>query len=229
MSNSSFGNTPSIDPADNDSLAGTLRLAQKKFLQKMNTRLPASVISYDRTTNRAQLQILISQVTTNGSIVSRSQLASIPVKRYGGGGYVLSFPLAPGDLGWVEANDRDISLFLQSYEESPPNSGRMFDFSDSVFFPDYMDNYTVGVGDLNNAVLSNLDGTVKITLTPAGVIITSPTVTVAGALDATGGITANGGTGPTPINITGNMLLTGNLQVSGFITAGGAITPDTPP
>jgi hypothetical protein len=225
----SLGNNPDIDPANNDNLAGVLQFTFMKMLQGVNTRLPAQVIKYDRTTNRVQVQILIAMMTTDGSIVSRSQIDSLPVKRYGGGGYVMSFPLNPGDLGWIEANDRDISLFLQSYTESPPNTARLFNFSDSVFFPDVMTGYNVQTIDADNFVLSNIDGTVRISLTPAGVVITSPVVAIDGALAANGGFTSVGGSGATQITLTGLFQLTGNMHVSGDITASGAITPGVPP
>ncbi|WP_202973956.1 Gp138 family membrane-puncturing spike protein [Fimbriiglobus ruber] len=60
--------------------------------------LPAQVIAYDRTTNRAQVQPLIAVVTTANQVVQRAQ-SSVPVFQYGGGGFVLSFPVMTGDTG----------------------------------------------------------------------------------------------------------------------------------
>jgi hypothetical protein len=39
--------------------------------------------------------------------------------QFGGGGVVLNFNLKPGDLGWIKASDRDLSLFLQSFKAEP--------------------------------------------------------------------------------------------------------------
>ena len=111
-------NNPSIDPADNDSLVGSITFAFKKLLQQVNGMLPAQVIAYDRTTNRVQVQILITILTTDGSQVPRPQVASLPVLIMGGGGFTISFPIKEGDFGWVLANDRDISLFLQNYSQT---------------------------------------------------------------------------------------------------------------
>jgi hypothetical protein len=217
-------NNPSLDPADNGSLSGTISFVFSKLMQQTNGMLPAQVIAYDRTKNRVQVSILITMLTTDGTIVPRSQIASIPVLVLGGGGYFLSFPLNPGDLGWIAANDRDISLFLQSYSQSPPNTTRMFDFSDGLFIPDIMKGYTINTEDAANAVLSNLDGSVRIALWPTMVKITSPTVEINGQLAVDGGITITG-VGSTPINLTGNVALTGTLTVTGDITATGSITP----
>ena len=221
------GNNPSIDPADQDTLAGALRFSFNKLIQQINGMLPAKVIKYDRDANRVQVQLLIAIVTTDGSRVSRPQIASIPVLVMGGGNLMINFPLKPGDLGWVMANDRDISLFLQSYIESPPNTSRVKNFSDGLFIPDVMKGYTIDPTDADNAVISTVDGTIRISIGPTGVKITSPVpvtidgpLTVTGALDIQGGMTASGGAGPNPFTITGNVLVTGNIGATGTITPG---------
>ena len=202
ISGSSTNNQPSLiqDPALTGTLLGAFIFAVEKVLQGLSNRLPASIIAYDRSTNRAQVEILIPMVTTNGSVVSRAQIASVPVQIDGGGGVFISFPLITGDLGWIEANDRDISLFLQTYTQTKPNTFRRWSFSDAKFTPDQMKGFIINFIDRDAAVISTVDGTVRIAISPAGVNITSPV-----------------------------MLFTGNLHVSGTISASGTITPSTPP
>ena len=96
MSNSN----PSIDPANNNSLVGTISFAFSKLLQQVNGMLPAQVIAYDRIANRVQVQLLITIVGTDGSQTPRPQIATLPVMVMGGGGFTLSFPLKEGDFGW---------------------------------------------------------------------------------------------------------------------------------
>ena len=200
----SSGNTPDIDPANNDTLAGTLQFAFYKLLQGVNGMLPAKVIQFDRDQNRVQVQLLIAVVTTGGTQVSRPQIASLPVLNIGGGGFVLSFNLNPGDLGWVIASDRDISLFLQTYQEAPPNSGRVKNFSDGLFLPDIMANYQLDGSDLSNAVLQSIDGSMKITIGTGQITIKAPIITIDGIL--------------TPvIPVTGNIFLNGILNVKGLV------------
>ena len=191
MSASETGNNPNINPADNESLAGVMRFAFNQLLRNTDGMLPAQVISYDRAENRVQVQLMVAMVSTSGAQVSRSQIASIPVINLGGGGYVLNFPLQPGDLGFVMANDRDISLFLQTYIESPPNTQRVKNFADGVFIPSVLSNYDVS-GEDGNAVLQNLDGSVKISLSQTDInivadntIINSVNVTVNADTDVT--------------------------------------------
>ena len=230
---------PSLDPAFNDSLAGSIQFAFQKMMQQTDGMLPAKVIFYDRTTNRVQVQLLISLITTNNTLVPRPQIASIPVLVIGGGGFMLNFPLKTDDLGWVLANDRDISLFLQSYAETPPNTYRVKNFSDGLFIPDIMRNYTINTEDEANAVLSSVDGTVRVAIWPNQVKITSPVtliespvttidgnlvvtgnLAVTGALDAEGGLIGTGGSGANPFQLTGNLLVTGNIGATGTITPG---------
>lgn len=191
---------PSQDPADNDSILGMLRLVLRKFLAQTDDMLPAKVIAYDRAQNRVTLQPMIQMVTTDGQRISRAQVVSLPVLNIGGGGFVLSFPIAAGDLGWIKASDRDISLFLQGYSETSPNTGRMHTFSDGLFIPDVMTGWSIAGEDDSSAVLQSLDGTVRLSLSPSALTLTAPTViinspstTCSGSLTVDGDIETTGG------------------------------------
>lgn len=234
-------NAPDIDPANNGSLAGTLQFCMRKFAQGLDGMLPAKVINYDRTSNRVQVQLLIAMVTTQGTQVSRPQIASIPVMVFGGGNFFLSFPLNPGDIGWVLANDRDISLFLQTYQEAAPNTFRINNFSDGVFVPDIMHGYTIASEDDNSVVLQNLDGTIKISLQSDRIKLTAPLVEITGGLQVDGVITGEGISALTinapvvaqqGLTVSGGspnaLLVTGEVRVVGDITASGSITPNVP-
>lgn len=203
-------NNPSLNPANNGSLAGTLQFVFSKLTQKTDGMLPARVIKYDRDTNRVQVQMLITLITTDGSQVPRPQIASLPVILLGGGGFFLSFPIKEGDLGWVIANDRDISLFLQSYSQSPPNSERVKSFSDGVFIPDAMTNYTIDGDDDESIVIQSLDGSTKVAIGDDLITIKSPTKV---NIDC-------------PL-VTVNPTIPGLFAVNGNITASGTITPGT--
>jgi hypothetical protein len=222
-------NNPSLDPANNNSLAGTIRFAFGKLIQNVNGMLPAQVIEYNRETNRVQVQILISLITTDGSVVPRPQVASLPVLLLGGGGLFLSFPINTGDLGWLIANDRDISNFLQTYAQSIPNTKRINSFSDGLFIPDIMRGYTLAEGSDDGAVLQNKDGTTAIIISNTGVTINAPDVIIASAETVTINASHN-----LNVNADANSVFTlnsgaGTLGVVGNITATGSITPSTAP
>jgi len=181
---------PSGNLADSDTLQGVLKFAFTKFLQKTDDMLPAQVLAYDRATNRASVQPLIRFVTTKNEVVSRSQIASVPVLQLGGGGFVLSFPIKAGDLGWIKANDRDISFFKKNYTNSSPNTQRKHSFEDAMFIPDsMMKQVVIDPEDAENVVLQNLAGTVRIALwadkvkiTAPEIVLDTPLTTITGAL-----------------------------------------------
>jgi hypothetical protein len=199
-------NPSSIDPANEDTLTGTFRHIFNKMMQDTNGMLPARVVAFngDRNKPRVTVQPLVAILTTGGSQVSRAQIASIPVFQFGAGGFLLSFPVKVGDLGWIRANDRDISIFLQDYNESRPQTLRKNNFADAVFFPDMMRDYSIV--DDDSAVLQNADGTVKIALSDAALTITAPAVNIVSPV-----LTHNG------VNI-------GSTHVHPGVQAGGAST-----
>ena len=165
---------PSVNPADLGTLTGAFRHIFSKMLQDVNGMLPARVIAFDRNTNRVQVQPMIAVLTTDKQQVSRAQIASLPVLQIGGGGMIMNFNLVNGDLGWIMASDRDISLFLQSYSETKPNTERKCNFADSLFIPDVMTGYTINPEDATNAVWQTLDGTTRLSLWQEFFKLTAP-------------------------------------------------------
>lgn len=216
---------PSINPSDIGSLKGGFRAILTKFIQGFDGAIPAVVRGYDRPSNRANVQPLIQLLDTDNRSYSRAQIPSVPVLQLGSGSWRISFPINSGDLGWLIACDRDISLFLQSYRESQPQTLRIKNFSDSFFIPDVMNTTGISGGDLQSLVVGSIDGTIKITLNETnGITITAPP----GVIINTNAATVN--TEQALINASTNVIATTPLfAVSGNITAGGTIMPGVPP
>lgn len=214
---------PSGNQANRHNLRGVMRQMLDKFLQRTDDMLPAKVIAYDPATNMAQVQPMIMVVTTDNQNVNRAQVASIPVYQASGGGFILKFPINSGDFGWIKANDRDISLFMQTGEMSPPNTQRKHTFKDAMFFPQaFYDLVTIADDDVNNVVLQNYAGTVKISISNTAITITAPsTVTVnteTAIVNATTSTTLN----------TPTTTCTGNLIVDGTINVNNSAESSTP-
>lgn len=171
--------SPSVNPADRASLVGFLKLAFIKHLQNTDDMLPAQVIAYDRASNRAQVQPLIYVITTDNRRIVRAPVASVPVLQLGGGGFVLSFPIKPGDLGWIKANDRDISNFKTNYVNASPQTYRKHTFEDAMFIPDTMLK-GVTLADNDGVCLQNTDGSVSLVLLDDRMVITAPNVDING-------------------------------------------------
>ena len=155
---------PSRNPANDDGLVGALRVVITKMQQEMDNRLPVRVIEYDRTTNRTRVEHQLQMVTTDGTLVNRTQVASVPALVLGAGDFFINFNIQNGNLGWIQACDRDISLFLQNYQKAPPNDGRLDDFSSGLFVPDVMTGYTIDGEDSGSMVIQNSSANVKLSL-----------------------------------------------------------------
>lgn len=151
---------PNASQANKGSMPGQVRSALDRWLRDdVDGMLPGVVISYDDRTNRATIQPLVMMGTTDGSKVPRARIDNIPVFRFGGGGLFMRFPLKPGDVGWLAANDRDISLVMQAGGgEDWPNTKRAHSFSDAMFFPDTFKDWVIGEGNADAAVWQTLDG-----------------------------------------------------------------------
>lgn len=215
------------DPAQGASLAGVIEFAFKKMLQGIDGQLPAEIISYDRQSNRATVRPLISRLTTNGEKVERATIASVPVLALGGGEFGISFPLKAGDRGWIEASDRDISLFLQTSEIARPNTLRLHEFSDGRFVPDLFSDFTLPDDHAGTLLIQHKAGktrigvkadeitlvvdTASITLTQTGITLSAGGNTLAfgadgvkhngtniGATHTHGGVETGGGSTSTP-------------------------------
>lgn len=183
---------PNNDSANEGSLPGGIEAAIRSyFLNHFEGMLPARVVSYDDASNRATIKPLVMMGTTSGGKVSRAQVPNIPVYRFGGGGFFMRFPIKAGDLGWLKANDRDISLIFQRGGlEDWPNTTRLHKFSDAMFFPDTFKEWVINGENADKAVWQSMDGnscislgeesiklsigSVSIELTEAGVDIISP-------------------------------------------------------
>lgn len=155
---------PSRNPTDDDTLLGVFNVVLRKFLQGVDDMLPAKVVAYDRTSNLAQVQPLISVLITDGTIIQRAPVLSVPVQQVGGGGFMSNFPIKPNDIGFIKSNDRDISLFIQSLQSSIPNSARYHSFADAIFLPMILGNFTLSGSDADRFVLQALDGSIRISM-----------------------------------------------------------------
>lgn len=186
---------PNTDQSDDGSMAGVLSAFMRSTMMSMDDMLPAQVVSYDDTTNRAVLKPLITMVGTSGQTIARQSYPNIPVFRFGGGGFFMRFPIKPGDLGWIKASDRDISLFYQSgCAESQPNTERLKSFSDAVFFPDAMRDWVINDGNADAVVLQSVGGSVVLSLHADKMVYDGPLFQINADIEHNGSIVRTGDT-----------------------------------
>lgn len=162
-------NNPSGGLLSDSSLDDVLSLVGRKLLMEKDDMLPARIISWNPDTNRAQIEIMYQTTMTSGEMHQMSAPAEVPVQFPGGGGFILVFPLKEGSLGWIKAADRDMSLFLQSYDVQPGNTPRIHCFEDGVFIPDVMHAFKMSNGD--GISIQTTDGANAVTVTDSSVVM----------------------------------------------------------
>ena len=180
--------------------------------KEMEVSIPCeitAVISRQKVT----VKPLIKVVDKLGNTYSRDVIEGVPVFALGTSNMSVSMPVAGGDKGWLQASDRDLSLFLQSFEESEPPTNRMHSFSDGLFVPDSMNDYTISSEDSDSLVIQDSTGTNKVTMNA------TKTRVVNGAVD----ITIEGGsvTGVAPAGFSLNNCI---IAADGSITSPSVIT-----
>lgn len=171
--------TPSKPPASDGNAGAVLEWILRKNMQKFQGHLPARLISYDRVNNRAVVQPMIAMVDTAGNVVPRASIANVPVVALGGGGLYINFPLQPGDLGWIKGSDRDISLFVKTLTQQPPNTQRMHSFEDCKFEPDVFNTYTYSPA-ADALVIGTLDGSTRIEMSPGKISLNAQDIEING-------------------------------------------------
>lgn len=165
--------TTNATQASSGRLPGTMSDVLTKWLRgQVDDMLPAVVIRYDEGEGRATIRPIVMLGTTDGAKVSRAQIEDVPVYRMGGGGLLISVPLNPGDLGWLKATDRDLSLFKQHGIEDWPNTQRLHSFEDAMFFPDAMRDVVLGKSDA--LCIQTKDGTTGIFVEAGMITLRTP-------------------------------------------------------
>lgn len=201
-----------MDDQSDKQLNDVVRQLSKAIVRKVEVRVPC-IVTTVVSRSKVHVKPLIKLVAQDGKSYSRDVIEGVPIFTGGAGDMLISFPVKVGNMGWLEASDRDLSLFLQSYSESEPPTNRMHSFSDSVFVPDIMTNFTVAGEDSNSVVIQNRGGSVKITLDDEKIKIVNNTVRVEvdGSMVtgvAPGGFNLNGfiinadGSASSPVSIT---------------------------
>jgi hypothetical protein len=175
--------------------------------------IPATVVEFDRAQNLATVRPLIMTIDMADNTRMRNALAQVPVFSLGGEGFHISFPLKQGDLGWIMAADRDISLFMQNLGAAPPNTLRKHSFSDSWFIPDVFRKYTINAEDSAAMVIQSTDGTTRISIGDGNVTITAPGEVTVDTPQAN--FTKN-------VQVGGDLQVIGNTQVDGGLDASGS-------
>jgi len=183
---------PSYNPADAQSQTGMYEFIIKQVMSKLEKVAPAQILSYDRKRNRARVQILAQDITSNGEILPRVPIGNVPALMLAGGGFVISFPIKKDDIGWLVTSDRDISIFKNLLKMFAPNTYRKHKYESSFFIPDKVSGFEVSEEDTDALLITSYDGKTKLSIKPNEITLTAPTTTINGNLQVNGQINATG-------------------------------------
>lgn len=186
-----------------------LRIALDGFAAQLWTALPGIVVSYDPIKGTCVIQPAIKGRLTNSagkqSYVTITHLPDVPVVYIGGGAFVATFPIEPGDEALVIFSDRCIDSWWQNGGVQNPAELRMHDLSDgfALIGPRSLARSIPNVST-TAAQLRSLDGSTYYELAAGGVA----------NIVAPGGVNITG-----PLNVTGAVAITGDVDLTGSLTA----------
>lgn len=192
---------PNISPSDIGSLAAAVhRYMQTYMRENVNDMIPAKIVDYNVSTNRATVQPIVDMVDTDGRAIRRPPLGDIPVYRMGGGDYAMVINLQPGDFGWLKAVDMDISRTMASSngDRSSPPTDRTHSFSNGIFFPDCGFGVTPSGGDMqiqskNGSSYIGMDSSGKpAMLSPDNINISAPNTSFTGGASVSQNLSISG-------------------------------------
>lgn len=101
-------------------------------LNNIHTAMPAAIISYDYTVQKAVVQPLLNKVWADGTTTPYPVLENVPVifPRAAGGG--LTFPVVENDTCLLLFIERSTDLWLTVGGQVNPDDNRKFDLSDGI-------------------------------------------------------------------------------------------------
>lgn len=101
-------------------------------IKRLHTALPGRIVAFDTARQVASVQPMIEQQLMDGSRQPLPMLPDVPVQFPRGGGFVLTFPVKPGDECLLVFNERCIDGWWHSGASSEPLDYRQHDLSDAV-------------------------------------------------------------------------------------------------
>ncbi len=205
---------------DNDidygQLATALRFIFNQSIKDAHTALPGNIVQYNSATKRAIVQPAIRLKLTTGESIPRAQIANVPIIHPAGGGYVIHFPLQPGDPVMLVFSERGITEFKRTFALANPDTDSMLSEKDAVAFPAF-GGLNISPANANGISIQSESGETHIVIQGNQMMMTAPGgLTITGDVSIAGNVQMNGG------SITHNGREIGDTHThSGVIPGGG--------
>lgn len=218
------------------SLDSVLEACVADLSGRFRVAMPAIVVSFDENQQTVTLQPAIAGTDESGGAMTSAVLADVPVKFPRGGGFAFTFPVLPGDEGWVIFADRCIDNWFSSGQVSQAAEHRQHDWSDGGFLPGFSSLMRVINHFRNDAiVMRQLDGPGYVSIDTSGNVdidgarftvhceaefmkhvTMRESLTVTGPAELNGGLSVSGGEGAAA-KITGEVKITGgDVMIDGI-------------
>lgn len=124
-----------------DNMTDLLRFIFGQSMKEIHTVSVGVVQTYDETTKRATVLPALRTMLTDNTSRDKRPIANVPVIHPSGGGFVVHFPINPGDPVVLLFSSRGLSKFKQVYENTDPDFDGFFSMKDAIAL--------VGFGALN--------------------------------------------------------------------------------
>ena len=172
-------------------------------LTDIHISIPAKIVSYDYTKQKAKVQPLLNEKYNDGEIKKPPVIHNVPVIHPASGGASITFPVAVGDKVLLSFSEKSLEEWLVNGEQVTPEDPRRNDLTDAVAIIGLRDFRSVSPANNNTDLLVKYEGS-ELKLKPSGVIdITSSNLNM--TVDN--------------INVTGEVNISGNVTISGNLKA----------
>jgi len=113
-------------------MTDAIRQAVLYQIGNIHTALPAAIVSYDFTKQKAVVQPLLNKAWSDGTVTPMPKLENVPVIFPRAGGASLNFPVIEGDTCLLVFIERSTDLWRTIGGQVTPDDNRKFDLSDAV-------------------------------------------------------------------------------------------------
>lgn len=144
-----------------------VKQAISSYLNSIHTCLPAKIIDYDFTLQKANVQPVLNKKFLNGDTPQMPVISNVPVVFPRGGGFNMSWPLNPGDTVLLVFSERSMDNWLQTGGIVTPLDPRKFDLSDAIAIPGLIPfSEPSGIQDNESFMIRN--GSARMKISPDG-------------------------------------------------------------
>lgn len=112
-----------------------IRQAFNSMACQMHTCLPAEIVKYDYTEQKAQVKILLRKQLKDGQVYTYPEITNVPVMFPRANNFSIHYPLNAGDKVAVFFSERSLDEWLEKGGTVTPTDPRKFDLSDAIAIP----------------------------------------------------------------------------------------------